>query len=248
MNRHLWRLVFLIPLLWLGDIQIASASLSDAVNALNTGDQYRVMFRTSSLHMRDGAPLWNHIADYDATVQGAADAGSVTNSLGLSWQAVVSLEEGFSSGDYISARDHITALPSADPIYIFRTDGALIANSYSDLWDGTISAYMSIDENGSDAISANVWTGTTSAGLADYEHAVYDHTLSELLFGAIGSPFDDDFRWINNNSTREFDTPLHLYAISELVTVDPVPVPTTMLLLGSGLIGLAGFRRKNKKT
>lgn len=31
-------------------------------------------------------------------------------------------------------------------------------------------------------------------------------------------------------------------------TVNPIPEPTTMLLFGSGLIGLAGFRRRFKKS
>ena len=32
------------------------------------------------------------------------------------------------------------------------------------------------------------------------------------------------------------------------LNVNPIPEPATMLLFGSGLIGLAGFRRKFKKS
>jgi len=48
----------------------------------------------------------------------------------------------------------------------------------------------------------------------------------------IGQPYNTDFQCFDHVAMK---------------TADPVPEPTTMLLFGTGLIGLAGIRRKKKK-
>jgi hypothetical protein len=58
--------------------------------------------------------------------------------------------------------------------------------------------------------------------------------------------FDGDFHFVKFSLLTP-ESGIALDNFSFTLGPRPVPIPTTMLLLGSGLIGLAGFRRRFKK-
>jgi hypothetical protein len=109
------------------------------------------------------------------------------------------------------------------------------------------------DENGSDGW--NVPTGATIAVLKygngqspyGYEHWAITISGNSIDFGNIINPFSGsayDPSGAFPTTLADLDT----HALSHIsYNASPVPEPTSMLLLASGLVGLAGFGRKKFK-
>lgn len=208
---------------------MASATLVDAIGALNPGDQFRILFVSSAATPATS----NDIDYYNNFANNAGINGLVTMGLGLTWQAVASTQT-------VNALTNTGTSPSADPVSIFNTNGDLLARSYADLWDGRLSVPVGYTEDGV-ATNHLVWTGTKWNGLRT---------------GALGTDYPQlgcsslrDFHWIECGSiTGDPNTwPYSLYAISEQATAPPVPLPPAGVLFTAALFGLLGTKRLIRK-
>lgn len=221
MRKFTTLLAMLVFTGWAGT---ASANLMTAIGALAPGAQYRVIYTTTS---QTDATLPN-LDFYDAIVQADADIGSVTGALGLSWKAVGSTYD-------TTANVHTETLPGTGPptITIFNTLGETVANSYVDLWDGSLSAGVGYDRNGL-PLSTNVWTGTGRNG------------SFFLPFGGAPVVFGNSDElspmWVEAGATDPTIF-LSLYGISSIGTVAAVPIPAAGFLFITALVGLFGAKR-----
>jgi hypothetical protein len=218
----------------------ASATLIESIAALEEGAMYRVLFATSTTTQA----ISSDIAFYNSFVSTAADSGSVTGSLGLSWKALAS-----TAADNV--QDH-TGIQSSDDslVTMFNTLGEVVAVSGEDLWDGDLNFAIGYDVDGAAAcVSAScaTYTGFDRAGMTYRRNHTY---LGGQLGVIIGFNERTDSGWANVGIYRlQFPMdPFRLYAVSSEVmkTSTVVTEPGTVILLSLGLAGLA-FARYRKQ-
>jgi hypothetical protein len=211
----------------------ASATLIDSIAGLDEGAMYRVLFVTST--KTDATS--SDIDYYNTFVSTAADTGSVTGSLGLSWKALASTSS-------VNAQDN-TGIMNSDsaPVTLFNTFGDIIAFSGKDFWGGLLTSGINYDEDRTFA-SEIVWTGTDADGSTNLPLG------TSTLYSSYGSSNCLD-SCLFNFGTNPWDRG-DLFSVfgASAVVVKPstdVPEPGTVILLSLGLAGLsfARYRRQS---
>ncbi len=218
----------LTALLWLAVMTPASATLISAINALNPGDQYRVLFVTSGTTQATSSD----IGTYNTFVQAAAAAGSVTSSLGLTWQALASTSA-------VSAQDNANVFPAdSSPVSFFNSDGGLLALSAADLLDDSLLSPPQFTEDGA-ALFTSVWTGS------DIDASLFAGSELGSAVPVVGLA-DASILWLAVSRTPSLDS-LPLYGLSSVATVpSAVPEPATITLTAVGILLVsAAARRRN---
>ncbi|MGE4234617.1 MAG: hypothetical protein AB7F43_14960, partial [Bacteriovoracia bacterium] len=134
-------------------------AVSFSKNVTSIPPEVQYIFATSSQY----APNFGALTNADSYCQTAADAGSITSSLGLTWKALI-------SNSTTDAKDRVTI---SGPVY--NTAGILVANDSSDMWDGTLTAAVNYDQNGTLISSQqHTHTGFFTSGLKNTSYNCSD--------------------------------------------------------------------------
>jgi hypothetical protein len=260
-----------VALATLGLSGIAEAAIVVPPTGLAPGSEYRLVFVTSGARNATSS----NITDYNIFVQNAARSSSVLNTAlttagfdptSISWTAIAS-----TSAVNARVNTQTQATDTSRPIY--RLDGALIATSYTDLWDGSIEARINLTELDGNGFGL-VWTGTDLDG----ETCCVDRRFvadsgreyglgSQLGLGSLGFPNGGFWpgSWVLDLfeggssaliTTDELTSDYSFYGISSLLVVPAsAGAPTTTTPEPSSLLGfitlgglmLGGAARKVRK-
>jgi hypothetical protein len=201
---------------------------------LNPGDPYVLAFVSSTV--RDATS--SNIGDYNDFVQGLAETAGIGQAQELTWKAIASTAT-------VDARDNVGNFGNV-PVYLL--DGTtVIADSFSDLWDGSLDASLDIDEKGMVSGFRDVWTGSEADGTG----------YSDRWLGSLVSQrgrndlFLSNGWWISAGFSSSSAVSYGLYGLSAPLTVPTaIPEPSTLILLLAGLLGVSffGYGRKRRQS
>ena len=192
---------------------------------------YRLAFVTAGLAQASS----HDIADYNVYVTGQALASTALADLNTGWSVI-------GSTSAIDAKTNTATDPTLDAsMPIYNLAGLMVADSYADLWDGVLLNPINVDQYGA-TWSQRVFTGTATDGSGIDYRQLGGPNGYRVQYGSsqlTGTGWTD-VDWAGTLAS------LHYYAISDVLgqQVSPVPEPATMLLMVSGLAGLAAGRRK----
>lgn len=186
---------------------------------LNPGDTYQIAFVTSTTT----SAIDTNVQYYKDFVNSAADQNPELGK--LIFNPIISTIG-------TNARDNAVV---NGPVY--NTIGQRVADGYTDMWDGQISAPILYDENG-DRYNSDAWTGSWYDGTKHPNWPVGNSNPT------CGWTYHTGSYWINYG--RHPNAWLYpLYALSEPVAV--VPIPPTLWLFASGVAGIGLLRRRYRK-
>jgi len=192
---------------------------------------YHVAFRTSTGHDAAGT----YIEDFDGYVQERATAAG----LGDGWRAIVSTAAVPGEVGAINAKDHLAPLFSdLGNVPIYDQSGVRIANSFDDLWDGSIQAALITTEWGTPGINTYVWTGTKSDGTISAYPLGGTTPCTAARNVSEGSSHATNSQWIETGQSYACTEASYIFFYAMSDEFYWVPVPPVALLIALPLAWL----------
>ncbi len=214
------RLVNLLSVcvLLVGVSGVANATIIDYSFAVDGSNNYTSPFSGVTVYTFDGGPALSWSGNGDVVTGSVASLNAAPY--------------GVSAADathYITVPKNI----GTTPLSITATFGPGAAYNYFGLWWGSVDTYNTLTflYNGS------VVETITGAAIPTSHYGVQTDPTANLYVNFLDLPLFNSFTMTSSNYAFEADN----------IAVGKVPEPTTLLLFGLGLLGLAGLRRRFKK-